>query len=131
MMQFYFHYNELEEHHFGMWKRVSQERFADLLPKAIEFTGDHNLYGSWMVKALSAWPNSCKQNLTDFGINRRAFIGHAATCLALGCPEYITRLAWHYLSEEQQFLANEQADCAIRLFEKNLLNEYQLCLKFD
>ncbi|NTU49442.1 MAG: hypothetical protein HGA87_00855 [Desulfobulbaceae bacterium] len=129
-MPYYYHYNELEEYHAGMWKKVSKDEFERLLPMAIRFTGTHLLYGKWMLKALDLWPKSCNQNLSDSGINHQAFIGHAATCIAIGCPEYITRLAWHELSQHQQDLANEQADIAINVWKnKQTTREEQLCLK--
>jgi hypothetical protein len=119
MKQVFHHYMKWEEHHAGMWQSVSKEKADELLPKAIEFTGDHELYGSFMLKILKEWPISCEQNLTDNSINRRAWIGHAACCLAIGCPEHITRQAWHYLTQTQQDKANAQADYAISLWEKS------------
>lgn len=88
------------------------------LKTAIEFTGDHEKYGQAMSRVIHEWKYSCEQNLTDLGMNRRAWIGHAAVCLELGIPEHITRKAWSYLSFEQQRLANAQADRNIYLWEQ-------------
>ena len=84
---------------------------------AIEFTGDAELYGSYMLRVTQEWPNSCEHNLTDRSQNRRAWIGHAAVALAIQCPEDIVRSAWSRLSEKQQIDANAQADAAIRSWE--------------
>jgi hypothetical protein len=113
----YHHYMSWEEHHAKMWHSLPKEEFNEMLPKAIEFTGNHELYGAWMLKVLKVWPISCEQNLTDNSINRRAWIGHAACCLAIGCPENITRQAWHYLTKDQQDDANNKADQAISIWE--------------
>lgn len=115
-----------EEWKMGMWRTALGKERDDLLIKAIEFTGDAKVYGEWMMKAVEAWPKSCEHNLSDVHINRQAWIGHAATCLALGCPEDITRLAWHHLTKEQQDEANAMADKAIAEWER-MFEERQKC----
>lgn len=98
-----------------MWGRVKDRQLY--LNKAIEFTGDHVLYGSWMMRVIEEWPNTCEHNLTNKTINRKAWIGHAAVAMAIQCPEDIVRQAWGYLTQEQRDLANNQADAAIRKWE--------------
>jgi hypothetical protein len=111
-------YTEWEDYKNGMWRKLRPTEEDYYLQKAIQFTGDHALYGSWMLKVLDQWPKTCDHNLSDPSQNRRAFIGHAACCLAIQCPEYITRSAWGSLTQEQQRLANEQADIAITKWEQ-------------
>jgi len=118
MKQIYHNYNEWEEHKNGMWRIIHGEKRADYLEMAIQFTGDAELYGEWMMKVIEEWPISCEQNLTCSSINRQAWIGHAACCAATGCPEDITRWAWGHLSEEQQDKANAKADQAIAKWEQ-------------
>jgi len=98
-----------------MWGEVSDRRLY--LQRAICFTGNHRLYGRYMKRVTEEWHNSCTNALTDYNLNRRAWIGHAACALALRCPEDITRHAWSFLSNEQQLLANKQADRAIQSWE--------------
>jgi len=88
-----------------MWRRVYGDDRQSFLAKAIEFTGDAVLYGEWMIRATEQWPISCSQNLSFSGQNRQAWIGHAACCLAVKCPEDITREAWWHLTDEQRTLA--------------------------
>lgn len=97
------------------------------LNQAIEFTGDYRLYGRWMMKVAEIWPNSCENALTDYSLNRKAWIGHAAVALALKIPESVTRKAWGYLNYEQQLLANNQADRAIRVWEYAYRKDKGLC----
>jgi hypothetical protein len=120
----YHPYELWEEIKFGMWDDVSDEK--EWLEKAILFTGDHKLYGSFMMRVVSEWPISCENALTDYNINRRAWVGHAASALGIGCPEHITRKAWRFLSYEQQYLANEEASRAIRAWENNYFKSQQL-----
>jgi hypothetical protein len=108
-------YTTWEEMKFNMWGNVKDR--AQWLQQAIDFTGNHELYGSWMRKVVDAWPYSCQQNLTKLDTNRKAWIGHAAVALAIQCPEDIVRQAWGFLTDEQQRLANQQAQQAIELWE--------------
>lgn len=106
-----------EEIKFNMWGTVEDRKV--FLQKAIEFTGDHEAYGASMMLVAQDWKYSCEHNLSDKQQNRQAWIGHAACALAIGCPEDIVREAWSYLTEEQQRLANLEADKAICFWERN------------
>lgn len=103
---------EWEEIPANMWGEATDP--AAMLQEAIAFTGDHALYGSYMLRVVAEWPASCENALTDAALNQKAWIGHAACALALSCPEDITRKAWGYLTDEQRFLANQAAERAIR-----------------
>jgi hypothetical protein len=118
MQQIFHPWTDLEEHAHGMWRTITGAERDKLLQKAIGFTGDAELYGSFMRRVVNEWPLSCEHNLTTPGLNRQAWIGHAACCLATGATEDITREAWGHLSQEQQDLANAQADSAIAAWEK-------------
>lgn len=101
-----------------MWNvcKYDEKRF---LNKAIEFTGNDLLYGKAMLRVIIEWPLTCLHNLSNLGINRKAFIGHAACSLEFDCPENITRMAWGYLTDEQRLKANQRADEAISQWEIN------------
>lgn len=117
MNQIYHPYNIWEDYLSGMWRKIGKDEEKDFLEKAIIFTGNHVLYGQWMIEVINKWKHSCEHNLTDFGQNRKAWVGHAACQMAINCPEYITRSAWGYLTKDQQDFANDMADKAIRLWE--------------
>jgi hypothetical protein len=106
-----------EEIDHNMWGNVSDR--SAWLQRAIDFTGDHLLYGSWMQKVAEQWTYSCEHHLTKMETNRKPWIGHAAVALAMHCPEDIVREAWGYLSAEQQLLANTQAQRAIDYWERH------------
>lgn len=130
----YHPYTLWEDYKFGMWRIVGRgpER-DDLLQKAISFTGNAELYGSWMMKVIQYWPKSCEHNLTDTSINRRAWVGHAACCMAINCPEDITREAWGNLTEQQRIEANAMADLAISTWEHRASKkeDKQMVFSFD
>jgi hypothetical protein len=86
----YHPYWEWEEVPHNMWGTVENKK--EWVQRAIEFTGNHNLYGSYMMRVIQEWPISCENALTDSSLNRRAWVGHAAVALALQCPEDIVRV---------------------------------------
>jgi hypothetical protein len=111
-------------HPYWKWEEVDANMWGDVtdakawLDKAIAFTGDHLLYGSWMMKVADNWKYSCEHNLTKLDTNRKAWIGHAAVAMAIQCPEDIVRHAWGFLTQQQQDLANKQAALAIAHWEQ-------------
>lgn len=112
----YHPYWDWEEIEHNMWGGVADKKLY--LKKAIVFTGDHKLYGRFMMRVAAEWKNSCEHNLSNTTQNRKAWIGHAACALAIGCPEDITRKAWSHLTKDQQDAANNKAQEAIDYWEK-------------
>ena len=113
----YHPYWDWEEIDFNMWGSVSDRKKA--LQEAINFTGDHKLYGRFMMRVVNEWPISCENALTDYSINRKAWVGHAACAMARQIPEDIVRQAWGHLTDEQRILANKKAESAIKQWEHN------------
>ncbi len=113
----WFPYHRWEEYKAGMWRTVGGSDQVRLLGQMITFTGNAQLYGEAMREVIAAWPISCALNLTTIGMNRCAWIGHAACAFKHAAPEHVVREAWHYLSQQQQDDANEQAEIAIRMWE--------------
>ena len=111
----YHHFLDWEEVDHNMWGTVNNR--AHYLKKAIDFTGNHKLYGRFMMRVVTEWKASSENALTDSGLNQRAWVGHAACALAMGCPEDIVREAWGYLTDEQRLLANKEADNAIAVWQ--------------
>lgn len=120
MKQVFHNYILWECYKNGMWRKETKEYEDKYIPIATEFTGNHMEYGKSMIDVINNWKYSVEHHLTDTSINRRAYIGHSAVNFKFGIPEYITRIAWGYLDEEQQRLANLEADNAIKLFENKL-----------
>ena len=117
----YFHCNDLEE--APMWATaktkdsdLSAERSADLMREYDSFK-DACRY------VLSEWPNSSMQNLSARGMNRMAWIGHAANWLNHNSVESTTRIGWNMLDSEEQRQANKAAN--------EIIEEWELCQKLD
>ena len=118
MKRVYYSFEKWEDYKLGMWRKLHASEESEFVEMAVEFTGDPDLYGSFMIAAIMEWPFGCEHNLTCAGMNRQAWIGHAAACIAINSPEYITRLAWWKLTKEQQDKANAKADLAIQTWEE-------------
>ncbi len=110
-----------EEVAHNMWGEVTDKKAA--LEAAIAFTGDHKLYGHYMAKVCDQWPVSCENALTDPYLNQKAWLGHAAVALAHNIPEDITREAWRYLSDEQKYLANKEAEREIAAWKMRYVQD--------
>lgn len=65
---------------------------------------------------LEAWPVATAVNLTNTGLNRRAWVGQAACCFQVGSTAAETKRAWWQLSESQRAAANACADEVIALW---------------
>ena len=78
LKRIYHPYHKWEEHKAGMWRNVQGTEREKFLKEAIEFTGNAELYGKWMMKVVEEWPFSCEHNLSCLDMNRQAWIGHAA-----------------------------------------------------
>lgn len=89
---------------------------------ALAFTSDHKLYGSYMARVCAEWPISCENALTDPHLNQKAWLGHAACALAHGIPEDIVRKAWGYLTDEQKYLANKEAEREVAAWKERYLS---------
>ena len=114
MKRIWHNYKKWED--LEMWRIVPKQEEKEFLKQAIEFTGNTDLYGQWMLKVILNWKYSCEHNLTNSSINQKAWVGHAATQMAIDCPEYITRMAWKELTQDQQDRANKKAETAIKLW---------------
>lgn len=121
MNRIYHNYTLWEDYLNGMWNKVNKVDEQILLQKAILFTSDHIQYGNAMMDVVKLWKFTMEHNLTDNSINHKAFVGHCAVSYKLNIPEYITRMAWGNLTERQQYLANKQAEKAIKYWKSNHL----------
>ena len=93
----------------------------DYVRKAKTLMVDTNKFERAMVRAIDEWPRSSEHNLSASTVNRLAWIGHAASYLATGSPEELTRIAWHLLSEPKQAAANEAASRTVLKWEARFL----------
>lgn len=117
--QIYHQYKKWECFRNGMWNGHGLQQEKDLLNQVVAFTGNHINYGVAMMTVVKAWPVTMEHHLTDHGLNQRAFVGYTACSYKFNWPESLVRMAWAFLDDQQQLLANLQADKAIAAWNLN------------
>ena len=84
---------------------------ANLLKNSNEF---YNV----MQKVIQDWKKATEFNLSNISRNRQAWLGQASCCYMFNAPEYVTKLAWHTLTNDEQKKANDIADKVIYEWER-------------
>lgn len=75
---------------------------------------------------IDQWTNSCEHYLTNTALNRIAWLGQAAVCLATGVPSKFSN-GWELLSDEQKDIANNIAlEYLNKWLKKNSMEEIDL-----
>lgn len=115
------HYHNWEDYQSGFYKscRCKDKRkfqqSREMLLNPVRFAES-----AW--KAFDVWPVTCAVNLTNTSINHKAWIGHAAAFVSHHACEKCTISAWHSLSSEEQLIANNVADLAVKEWVKKCVN---------
>ena len=89
-------------------KEELEKLYADFLSNDSEFK-------SALFRVISDWKNSCEHYLTNEKMNRIAWLGQAAACLAIGLPSCY-RGGFHSLSQDQQNRVNSLALDALNMW---------------
>lgn len=104
-------------HTFDKWEAVNAGFFApgikgrdkeDCEQEYGAFLADLHAFAEGIQATFKAWPNSCEHNLTNGSMNRIAWIGQAAACVARGLPSTY-RGGFSKLPAETQSAANALA----------------------
>lgn len=95
--------------------------------KVILFFNDKDETELYMRLVTEKWKFSCEQNLTNYNMNRVAYIGQAACCYHMSIPSYTTMYAWKFLETKIQDRSNKIAQSIINKWEQerrynNILN---------
>ena len=112
-------YETWEETKAGLWKRPTGELRGQLIDQCALFMADTTQFHQAMLQVPIQWPISCEVNFTTRSVNRQAWLGHAACCIALNCPEEPTRIAWWRLTQRQRDAADAAAAEVIEAWEEN------------
>lgn len=72
------------------------------------FLSDIDRFNAAMLRVADGWKNSCEHFLTNTSINRIAWLGQSAMCIATGVPSAF-KGGFKLLAIEQQRAANEAA----------------------
>ncbi len=104
-------------HTFDKWEAVKDGFFAPGIKGRDKeeceqeygaFLADPNVFAEGIQTMFKIWPNSCEHNLTNSSMNRIAWIGQAAACVARGLPSAY-RGGFSKLPKDIQDVANNVA----------------------
>jgi len=112
-----------------MWRPTDgSERDFEIARRAAALLSDPDKCGAAMLRVVNEWPIATKINLTNYGQNRRAWLGQAACCIELGIPEHLTRLGWNtsMLGCDRE-AANAIAEHVIYNWEREYVFESRIC----
>ena len=73
-----------------------------------DFLSDIPKFEKAMARILKEWPKSCEHYLSNENMNRIAWMGQAAACIALNIPACY-RGGFNFLTQKQQDAANKSA----------------------
>lgn len=73
-----------------------------------DFLSNDDSFRAALARVLDEWPMSCEHYLTNENMNRLAWLGQAAACVALGLPRAF-RGVFNLLSKVAQDRANDIA----------------------
>jgi len=94
----------------GVTKEEAKKGFSELIADSVKFKRA-------LQRVITKWPNSCEHYLTNVSMNRIAWMGQAAVCIATGIPSSFSG-GWFLLTKEQQDVADESALKAINKWMK-------------
>lgn len=102
-------YDKWECEKAGLYKTSVDGMTADECKRAYrDFLSDLDKFKDASEKVITEWKNSCEHYLTNFAMNRIAWIGQASMCYATGIPSKFCS-GFSLLTDEQKEAANHVA----------------------
>lgn len=106
-------FEKWECHKAGFYKSNFEGKTADQCREMYrEFLSDYELFAEVLEGVMSDWKNSCEHYLTNFAMNRIAWLGQAAMCYHTGVPSKFCG-GFNLLTDSEQEKANEVALAAL------------------
>lgn len=123
MERIYHHYELWEDYRNGMYNERKEGR-AERVKQAAHILGTPAICEEAMKKVIKEWKISTEYNLSNIGVNRKAWLGQAACSCYANIHEDETREAWGLMTEDQRIMANRTAQALINKWqsehEKNI-----------
>ena len=123
----YVNYRQWEDFKNGLYSNEQPIKKNINLCKELLSNNKDTYYAMKLV--VQNWPLSTKHNLTNYEINRRAWLGQACCCLRFSCNSETVILAWRELTLDLQEVANCMADTVIKEYEETI--NRKLCPKLN
>lgn len=116
MERIYHRYEIWEDYQNGMYNECKEGR-SERVFEAARILGTPAICEKAMRKVIKEWKICTEYNLSNVGVNRKAWLGQAACSCYANIHEDETREAWGIMTEEQRITANRIA--------QHLINKWQ------
>lgn len=130
MERIYHRFEYWECYKAGLYSNKSNLNKENLALKVVEFFEDSLKTKQFMIKVIEEWKYSCEHNLSNISLNRIAWLGQAACCIYAKIPYKVTMESWRLVNELKRNEACFIAEEIITNYERTLIKNKQICLKF-
>ena len=120
MQRIFYHFSLWEDYHNGMYDECKYGR-QERVQKAVEILGTPKICRKAMQRVVDEWTIATEYNLSNAGINRKAWLGQACCSIYANVHEDETREAWGLLTNEQR----KQANIIAYQIIKKWIDEYE------
>ena len=128
--QIFHHFSKWEDYKAGFYNR-SCFNDKEHIEKSVKLLSNQKEFYSYAKRVIDEWVYSCEQNLTDPSLNKIAYIGQSACCLANGTPAFVTRNAWWFIDDKDKELANKTAMKILNEWKQRHIMKGSLWEKID
>lgn len=118
--QIFHHFSKWEDYKAGLYETTCLD-IKEHIQKSIDLLSNQKEFEKYASIIIKDWVYSCEHNLTDPSLNKIAYIGQSACCIANNTPAFVTRLAWSYIEEHNQVRANKTARKILKKWQYNHL----------
>ena len=134
-----------EDYKNGFYNTDSSKVKLKNINKVISYFNDYEATIFYMRLVSKEWRFSMEHNLTNYSMNRIAYIGQSACCLHLGIPSSTTMYAWKFIEHDIRERSDKTALLIIKEWEqkkrysstlnlgnqKDIKTEYQMKLQLN
>ena len=114
MERIFHNHTKWEEVELGFFSTAPKNKMEQYAEKVISVLANKKECEKRMRDVISSWPNSCEHNLSNSALNRVAWLGQSACCLAHSIPQDATMKIWSLLSDMEKEEANKIAKKIIK-----------------
>lgn len=118
LKQIFHPYYLWEDYKLGFYDNISGKNKQELINKVVELFSNQDLTEEFMQRVINEWIYSCEHNLTNYSMNRVAYLGQAACCIYAGVPSFITMNAWNLVDKKNRDIADFIANKKIKQWER-------------
>lgn len=118
LKRIYHHYTEWEDYQSGFYADYNSFELQKSIERVTYVFSCENVTRKYMTQVTEKWIKSCEHNLTNYNMNRIAWLGQAACCLHSNIPSKATMNVWKMLDRYTQDRSDKIAIEIIEIWEQ-------------